>query len=375
MINDARQLVGVPLRRRPHYTEASSEVLLRYSKALGCRNPLFSDLSYGSLNTAWASLLGHPTVIFTFDHTLVAPKLPGIHSIYAGVDIEWHRQIRAGDRLDASAMLTAVDECEGEFCGPMVLQESEVRYTNQSGELVAVARPQVLRTPRMTAKRNGKYSDITRYRYSGDEFDAIISAYESEGVQGSIPLYYEDLAVGDRLPQIVKGPLTTEDMNFFVGEINETLFYKDFVDHFRRHPADVYWHTDTHMPDSWDTSFLIDKVAHEFGFPAAHDTGLQRVAWLECLITNWMGDLAVLRSLQVRLTRPFIHADTAWLRGEVTGLTLEDGRPIANLTVHCENQRGEVTATGAARVELPSKGFEAPQPGLILLDEAGTGTQ
>mgnify|MGYP006171332861 CR=1 FL=1 len=32
------------------------------------------------------------------------------------------------------------------------------------------------------------------------------------------------------------------------------------------------------MPDSWDASFLIDKVAQESGFPAAHDTGSEHTA-------------------------------------------------------------------------------------------------
>ena len=303
----------------------------------------------------------------------MAPKLAGIHAIYGGVSLEWFRQIRAGDRIGATAMLTAIEEKEGDFCGPMVLQRGEVRYENQRGELVAVARPKVLRTPRDAARERGKYADIGRHTYSQEEFDSIMEAYESEHVQGSRPLYYEDLEAGAELPAVVKGPLTTEDMNFFVGEVNETLFYKEFANHVRRHPADAYWHPDTNMPDSWDSSFLLDKVAQEFGFPAAHDTGLQRVAWLECMIVNWMGDLAMLRGLDVRLTRPFIHADTAWLRGEVVGKELVDGRPIVTVAVRCENQRGETTAVGRARVEMLSRGFEAPQPGVLLLDEAGVG--
>lgn len=364
-IEDARRLIGVPLRRRPHYREASRDVLLRFAKALGCRNPLYSDLSHGVMNTHWAGLVAHPTALFAFDSTIVAPKLPGIHSIYAGVTIEWFRQIRAGDKITAEAWLTGVDEREGAFCGPMVLQTGEVRYTNQHGDLVAVATPRVLRTPRSRARERGKYGDIGRHQYSAEEFEAIMEAYTREEVHGTSPRYFEDVMDGEVIPEVVKGPLTTEDMNFFVGEVFETLFYREFVAHIRRHPADAYWHPDNGMPDSWDASFLIDKVAQEFGFPAAHDTGLQRVAWLECLVTNWMGDLAMLRKLDVRLTRPFLHADTAWLRGEVAGKRIVEDRPVVTLSVRCENQRGEVVASGSAEVEPPSRYFDAPQPGLI----------
>jgi acyl dehydratase len=366
-VEEARGLIGVPLRRRPHYTVATRDVLLRYAKALGCRNPLYTDPDHGVFHTHWASLLAHPTVIFVFDHTVVAPKLSGIHTIYAGVTIEWKRQIRAGDTVHADAKLTGVEPKHGSFGGDMVLQTGEVRYENQRSELVAIAQPRILRIPRDAARARAKYSGLKRHHYDTAEFERIMAAYEKEQIRGaSRPLYIEDVAAGMQLPEVVKGPLTTEDMNFFVGEVAETLFFREFLAHMRRHPADVYWHEDKHMPDSWDSSLLLDKVAQEFGFPIAHDTGLQRVAWLECLITNWMGDLAMLRKVDVRLTRPFLHADTAWLKGEVARTEVVDRRALVHLTLTCENQRREVVATGTAVVELPSRDFDVLQPGLVV---------
>lgn len=363
-IDEARALIGVPLRRRPQYTGATSETLRRYAKALGCRNPLYSDLAHAALKTPWGALVGHPTSIFGFDNTFVAPKLPGVHAIYGGVQIEWFRQIRAGDTISATTALTGVREKEGRFCGPMVLQESEVRYVDVSGKLVARARPRILRTSRDRARAIGKYAGIERYAYTGPEFVAILDAYRAEQVQGTTPRYFEDVVVGAKLPTVVKGPLTTEDMNLFVGEVHRPYFFKAFVDHLRRHPADVYWHPGLMMPDTWDASLQQDGPAQEFGFPLAHDTGIQRVAWLECLVTNWMGDLAMLTMLDVRLERPMLHADTAWLRGEVSKLSREGARALATLSLVCENQRGEVSARGTARVELPSRDFAVTQPGL-----------
>lgn len=365
-IKEARSLIGVPLRRRAHYRVAHREVLMRYAKALGSRNPLYSELGYGVLNTAWATLVGHPTAIFMFDDTIVAPKLPGIHTIYGGVEIEWFRQIRAGDAITSTATLRGVEEKEGDFCGPMVLQTGEVTYVDQEGELVATARPRILRTPRDAARERGKYKSLDRHQYGADEFQAIMQGYADEVVQGSKPIYQEDMREGLQLPGVVKGPLTTEDMNFFVGEVRETLFFHEFAAHMRRHPADVYWHPDGNFPDSWDSSFLLDHPAQEFGFPCAHDTGLQRVAWLECLVTNWMGDLALLRRLDVTLTRPFLHADTAWLSGRVSRTLWAGREPRVELALSCENQRGETVAHGVAEVALPTRDFSVPQPGLRL---------
>ena len=363
-IDDARALIGVPLRRRPQYTSASTESLLRYAKAVGSRNAIYSDLAHGTLKTPWAALLGHPTSIFGFDNTIIAPKLPGIHTIYGGVKMEWFSQIRAGDSISASAKLTAVTEKVGKFCGPMVLQESEVNYFDGSGMPVARAYPRILRTPRTSALAAGKYAGIQRHDYVGEQFMAILDAYRAEKVQGATPRYFEDVTVGEKLPTVVKGPLTTEDMNLFIGEVHTPYFFKAFVDHMKKHPADVYWHTDLNMPDTWDASLQQDVVARAFGFPLAHDTGIQRVAWLECMITNWMGDLAMLTMLDVRLELPMLHADTAWLLGEVAAVSIENGRALAELKVRCENQRGERIASGTAKVELPSRNFAVTQPGL-----------
>lgn len=367
LIAEARGLIGIPLRRRPHYSVATHEVLLRWSKALGSRNPLYADPVYGALNTPWATQVGHPTAILAFDDTIVAPKLAGIHTIYAGVTIQWERQLRAGDTVCAEATLVAVEERTGRFCGSMVLQTGEVRYTDGGGRLVAVAQPRILRTPRDEARRRAKYAGLTRYRYTPDEMRRIMQAYEDEVVRGDDPRYFEDVNEGDELPPVVKGPLTTEDMNFFIGEIAETRAFREFLAHARRHPADVYWHEDKGMPDSWDASFLLDKVAQEFGFPCAHDTGLQRVAWMEMLVTNWMGDIAMLRELDVRLDAPFLHADTAWLTGGVTHTAISDRRAYVTLSLKCANQREEVVARGTAIVELPSRSFDVLQPGLVVV--------
>ena len=363
-IEDACSLIGVPLRRRPHYRHATRDVLLRYAKALGSRNPLYTEPDHAAFHTPWGTQLAHPTAIFLFDHTVVAPRMAGIHTIYGGVEIEWERQVRAGDRITADAKLTGVERREGGFCGEMALMTSEVRYANQRGEPVAVARPRILRTPRDAARERGLYAGLERHRYEAAEIDRIMRAYEAEAVRGSRARFLEDLEIGEALPEIVKGPLTTEDMNFFVGEVAETLFFRDFVAHMRRHPADAYWHPQRNFPDSWDASLLMDDVAREFGFPCAHDTGLQRIAWLECLTTNWMGDVAMLRRLDVRLHRPFLHADTAWLRGQVTGTRIERRRALARLSLACVNQREEVVASGTADVELPSRDFDVLQPGL-----------
>lgn len=361
----ARALIGVPLRRRAHSTLASRDLILRYSKAIGCRNPLYTNMSHGVINTYWASLLAHPSTLFCFDDTIVAPRFAGLHAIYAGVTFEWYYPIRAGDTITAQARLTGIEEKDGRFCGPMALQTSEVTYIDQHGRVVARATPRILRTPRKAARERALYDGTNRYEYNSGEIDAIMRAYFDEEVRGEKPRYFEEVSPGDALPQVVKGPLTSEDMNLFMGNVGGTRYFRDFLSYWRRHPEGCFRDPETGMPDSWEASLLRDKVAHMFGFPAAHDTGLQRVAWLDCLITNWMGDLAFLRRLDVRLERPVIHGDTNWCRGKVIGKRWDAGRPLVDLELECVNQSGVRTASANATVEMVSHDVRVDPPCLV----------
>jgi N-terminal half of MaoC dehydratase len=371
-LNRAESLTGVILRRPRNRTVASADTLIGYARAIGSRIPLYTDVAQG-LRTYWGALVGHPTSLYCFDDTMVAPALPGIQSIYAGCRWQWELPLRLGTEVTTQAVVEKVERRTGSFAGSMVLQSGRVEYRDENGRLLATARPRVLRTPRDAARARGKYAGIEVYRYSPAELDAIIEAYQAEEIRGDRPLYWEDVAIGDKLPGLVKGPVTTEDMGMFVGATRQTLFFGDFLDHWRRHPADAYWSPDTRSPDWWDASLLRDEVAQEFGFPLAHDTGSQRIAWIENCVSNWAGDFSFLRALDVTLRRPCFRGDTTWVRGSVTGKRRTGRAPSERFEITCDltavDQRGETTATAQAVVQVVSKEVDTIPPVLRLPDD------
>ena len=360
-IQEVRDRIGVDLRRHPRWNEAGKEMIIRFALAVGSRNPLYLSEELVSTNL-FGTMVGHPTFLYCFDDTFIAPGLPGIHAIYAGVDWQFFRPVLLNDRVTATARLLDVQKKQGEFCGPMALQTGKVIYNNQEGEVVARAISYVMRTPRDAARERGKYMDIPRYRYSPEELEAIDAAYESEEIRGDVPRYWEVVQVGEQLPPIVKGPLASDDMLNFVDMVWGTLSFSYFLEHWRKHPQDVYWDPETGMPDSWDASMVKDSVAQVFGFPFAHDSGVQRVCWLENLVTNWTSNLGSLDSLKVRLVRPNFIYDTTWCKGRVTGKSVRDGKYEVELELWCENQRGEITANGSATVALPSRKVDLHPP-------------
>lgn len=368
-IEAARQLLETPLRRpRPRKSVASKDAIIEYTRAIGSRNPLYLQDTYAS-GTYYGSLIAHPTWLYCVDNTDVYAKLPGLHAIYGSVAWEWHHPIRVGDSFTTTAKLTDMREAKGAFCGKMVVQSGEVEYRNQHGQLVATAATEVLRTPRDSAQAMGKYATLDRSNYSAGDIQRIYQAYDDEYIRGEAPRYWEDQSDDEGLLPLVRGPLTTEDINLFVACVRGTPAYRAFLEHWRRHPADAYIDQLTGMPDSWDASLLKDEPARNFGFPAAHDTGIQRVAWLEDLVTNWMGDHAFLRRLEVRLTRPNIHGDSTWCQGSVVKKYREGPEYLIDLRLRCEDQRGKETAVGSATVSLVSKDPDSLPP--ILMGAGG----
>ncbi len=347
----ARALIGVPLRRSQHNHLVSHPAINRWAKSIGDRNPLWLDPTYSA-----ASVLGTtvapPLWLYSVDDTAPSLKFPGLHVLYGGVHWEFRRWLTAGERVSAATRLLDVKEKHGRFCGPMVLQTFETVYSDGAGNPISRAESTIIRTLRNGAIQSGKYRDVHKYVFDPDEARAVEDAYDAEEVRGALPRYWDSLSPGDPIPPIVRGPLTSEEVIQFVCATRPTLGFKQFLRHRQRHPDTAFLDLGTGSWESWESSMVRDDVAQAFGFPAAHDAGIDRVSWVGNLLTNWMGDQGFLSSLRVVLIRPNIYGDVTWCRGKVEGLRREGGRHLADLSVWCENQRGQRTAEGEATVIL-----------------------
>ena len=352
-LDEARSLIGVPLRRTGHNRTATRPAISRWARSTGDCNPLWLDSEYGP-RTSVGAHVAPPCWLFSVDDTCLAVKFPEWHVLYGGVDWEFCRWVRLGDDLTARSTLTAVEEKQGRFCGPMVLQTGETEFKDQEGRLVARAVSRVLRTGRQEAVEAGKYQGIAKTPFSSEQMLAIENDYDGEEIRGADPRCWEELAVGQELTPVVRGPLTSEEVIQFISATRPSLGFKRFIRHRRRHPGCAYWDPETGSWESWEASLVRDEAAQAFGFPFAHDVGLDRISWVGNLVTNWMGDQGFLEALSVDLTLPNFYGDVTWCRGRVSRVYTAGGGPVADLELWCENQRGQRTAEGAATVSLPS---------------------
>ena len=350
-LSEARSMIGIPLRRVQHNTLVSHPAINRWAKSIGDRNPLWLDPTYAA-----GSVLGRTAApslwLYSVDDTAPSLNFPGLHVLYGGVSWEFQRWLTPGEWVSAESRLLDVEEKQGRFCGPMFLQTFETAYSDGAGKPVARAESTIIRTRRNAAVQAGKYSEVQKYVPSPEEARAVEDAYDAEEVRGPVPRYWDRLNPGDTIPAIVRGPLTSEEVVQFICATRPALGFKQFLRHRQRHPDAAFPDPSTGSGESWESSMVRDDVAQAFGFPAAHDAGIDRVSWVGNLLTNWMGDQGFLSSLRVSLVLPNIYGDVTWCLGMVEGLRREGGRHLADLSVWCENQRGQRTAAGEATVVL-----------------------
>jgi hypothetical protein len=207
--------------------------------------------------------------------------------------------------------------------------------------------------------------------YSDDEIAAIDEAIGGERARrrGAVPRWWEDVAEGDELSPLVKGPLRVTDMVVWHTGMGMGLYGVKALrlanDQRRRMPK--FFKPDSlNIPDVQQRVHWDAEWAHEAGNPAIYDYGRMRETWLIHLCTDWMGDDAWLWKLDCQFRKFNYVGDTHWMRGRVTRKYLTDaGSPAVDLEVWGENQRGETTTPGHATVLLPSHEYgpvQLPSP-------------
>lgn len=356
-VAELRAEIGKEIVGRPGFIrEATEDTIRHFAEGIGDMNPLWLSPEYCE-TTRFKSLQAPPSIMLAFNRVAWGARgLKGIHSMFAGGRFEWNRRIRLGDRLESKVILKDLVAKDSKFASTAIKQIRQATFTDQAGDVVAVAEPYSFRIERDTAKDRGKYSYLKPAHYSREEYDRIVDETLRESARGSTPRYWEDVTVGERLPDIVRGPLTVTDIIvYLMGQGGQWLrAHGDAARWYRRNPqGGVVNEMGALEPPEivhWDHEF-----AHRVGVPAAYDYGPQRIGWLGTLLTNWCGDDGFLRTLDIEIRRFNLIGDTVWCRGSVTAKEVELDHHLVVCEVTGIDQRGESVATGKAVVELPSR--------------------
>jgi acyl dehydratase len=356
-----RRLIGVPIvdTVEPWCSEVSRDGVRHYAHGIGDDNPLWSDPGYAAASTV-GSLSAPPSFLFALDRVFsgYVGGLPGVHAMWSGASTRWHRRLLVGQRIRTTAYLKELVEHETRFAGRAIQQIYHVDFFDQDDQLLADGDSWCFRTERDTAREHGtKYDrDQDLPHYDADDLAALARDYAAETIRGADRRHGEDVAVGEELPLLTKGPMTVTGFIAFAqgwGGLYiraNRLAWKQLG----RHPglgiADRFGVPDVPERVHWD-----DDLAQAVGTPRAYDYGPERTSWLIQHLTDWMGDDGFLLAHEMRIRRHNPVGDLLRITGHVESVTPGDDGVRVTVVQRAVNQDGELSATGQGTVLLPRR--------------------
>jgi len=280
-----------------------------------------------------------------------------VHGLHSGDHWWYFRPVLDGDELHATKKLIKADPMSGRLAGSaMLMQVREIDYFNQRDQLVARQHMPVIRAEREESKKRGRYADVRPATYTLDEIARIDDELAGETARGSNIRYWDDTTVGDKVPPIVKGPLTLPDLMTWLQGIGSPHLRSGryWLDYRRAHPKVAVLDPISGIPQAVERVHWDPFMAAEIGMPSAYDYGSQRGAYATYFMTNWIGDDGWLVELECQYRGMFFLGDVMRTQGAVSSKWLDDstGLGLIEVDFHSVNQRGEDIMPGRAVVAL-----------------------
>ena len=371
-IERARRQIGVPkfAFNKPYNAVASRDALSHFAWACGDDNPLWHDSAYGAA-TRWRDQIAFPLFLHSTG-TNLTPKqdsqqkalfkglFRGVGKYYTGVEWTWWRPLYPDERLYVERITSAikVNEQSSFSGGRSVTEVYRDLWVDRAGIPVGRREESYLSAEREGSKKAGRYANIERQTYTSEDIARIDAVYAAEQRRGREKRFWDDVAVGDRLTPVAKGPLTMVDviaMHMGLGLSSSGIG-----------PLRFNWRQRSRMPafyaaDRYGVPDVVQRVhwdhdrATELGLPTSYDYGQMRTSWLIHLATNWLGDDGWLWKLECQSRAFNFMGDTTICSGEVVEKRIEGVHHVVELKLTATNQRGDVTAPGTATVILPTR--------------------
>lgn len=344
----------------------TEDLIRHYADAIGDPNPLWRDPSYAQ-STRWGGIIAPPTFesCISFGSSFGGRlRVPGVARLAAGNRHDYFKPIRPGDTFSVHDKYMGFVEKDAPGKAYRMFIEDVPRYfTNQRDEVVAIAtgRNIYMATPpsKRGAKNNKPYADKKRHHFSQDELDQVHQSYEDQLAgkfrRGATVRYWEDVAEGEELPVIYKGP-------YDVCDASARTTVSCYVYSFAIKWAAMRKHLSTHPIDPETGAYRFrrdwhyeDHAAKMFGYPYANVPGIHMEMMLVHSITDWMGDDAFVRSMDSQARRMLFLGDLMVIKGKVTRKFVENKEHLIELDVWGENQDGVLCERTTAVVKLISR--------------------
>jgi acyl dehydratase len=366
LLAEMRSKIGTELRTDGcvNNESASRLAIMRFCEGIGDDNPLWTDPAYGA-STPHGGLIAPPSFIFA---CLASVQFGwrGLGGFHAETILNFHRTIDLGDRITPRVIFDGFDgPDESNFGGRRIKDYIRQEYRNQNDELVATFICSRMRFERGEMQKRAATRAVTRevtlpHPWTEDEIAAIEADILAESPRGSNPRHWEDVAVGDEIDTITKGPLGLTDFIAFIAAgaapIPRVAAHSVSLKRYRKHPKWAFRDPRTHALEPVYSVHYNDYAAQLQGAQIAYDVGIQRTCWQIHSLTNWMGDTGFLKAANSQYRAHVYLSDVVRLSGRVVAKEIDaDGDHVVRLETRAMNQRGQNVMPGSAVVALPSR--------------------
>ena len=369
----------------------------RFARALGDSNPLFSDPRYQPGRGAAGLFQAPPLLECCICSTFIGgrmPRLRGISVFDAGTKWERFLPIMPGDSFHAQTTFLGVREitktAEGtDPAARLLIREHRIDLMNQRDEHVSslTARSVIkcvspLQEDRELPDRNqmsdrdqlpdrnqisdsadepdkNSESEKGRPHYTKEELEGLYANLDAQLAgafrRGAVPRYWEDVEIGEKLPEQLAGPYDESDGQALMAAIGAAnAFASKWASiRFRKGQGITDPETGAHRhPIDRHNSDVMARVQ---GLPRAIVSGIHTQALLAKSVGDWMGDAGFLRTLDCRCRRPLFFGDLSIQSGIVAAKYEKDGKYYVKLQMQAVRQDSVVHTTAEALVELPSR--------------------
>jgi hypothetical protein len=282
----------------------------------------------------------------------------GVHVFVSGSEKYFYKPIYPGDALYSFSGQDGLEVKPSEFSGRTVTRFTRRVKMNQKAEVVFNQRTRSIYAERSAAVKKGKNMKIEPTTYTDEDLEKIDAIYAAEQRRGAEPRYFEDVQVGEAMPDMVKGPFLTTHVIAWHGGYGMReygLFGSRLWHQNRKRIAPFYIKNEQGIPDVAQRLHWDNKWAQGIGNPMAYDYGVVREGWFNHFLTDWAGDDGWVFRQYDEMRKFNYIGDTQFLKGQVVGKRAEDDRFYVDLVIEMTNQRGEKTSVGEATVLLPSR--------------------
>ena len=258
------------------------------------------------------SLIGEDEVTAVPDdkrELMKGDPLRGVHAFYSRERAEWWAPLRPDHRVSRRNALVAVLDKPSEFAERAVHEWSANVFRDDDGTMLSGQYRLMIRTERKKAREKKKY-DAIEFRQllrRRDRSDRSASTRRRPSRRGAEPRFWEDVAEGDEVGPMVKGPLTVTDMVCWHVGMGMGLYGVQAPSPCgaanRRRIPRFFHRDDQNVPDVMQRVHWDPELARRSGNPTTYDYGRMRETWLIHLLHRLDGRRRLALEARLRVPR------------------------------------------------------------------------